>query len=155
MSNSYSNMTEAIPKDVPYSGAIMRPPEIEDLPLAYASDEPPENSQDKTARELSTSAFTAAFNPPSYSWIGAEAAAIAKDYPSVWFINFPPSLSPSERQQLRQYQQDILDYRCWASLRWWNIVFRALPSDGSEESKRRQSEYAAMIAYRDMKNTAW
>ncbi|CCD34847.1 hypothetical protein BofuT4_P098230.1 [Botrytis cinerea T4] len=49
------------------------------------------------------------------------------------------------------------DYRCWASLQWWQEVYRRFPLGGSEstEMNERRSRELAIDACQNMSETPW
>lgn len=88
-------------------------------------------------------------------YIAAQAAAVSSQFPSIWFVNFSPSLSQAQKSKLQQYQQEVLDYRCWSSLNWWQEVFNRIPPSLGENDRILQSREVARVAYLDMKRTPW
>ena len=87
--------------------------------------------------------------------VAMRAKAIANDYEPIWFVNFPPSLSSSEKVILEEYMQEVLNFRSWSSLKWWAEVFQKIPSNGDVAVQIRQSSEFARIAYRDMISMPW
>jgi hypothetical protein len=85
----------------------------------------------------------------------AKAVADSGSVPSIWFVNFPKSGIPSDL--LEEYMQNVLDYRCWASLIWWKSVYgnSQIPQDGSRESEIARSAYCAKVGTKHMKLTPW
>lgn len=74
------------------------------------------------------------------------------------YINFPKNDIPdSARELLVQYENAILNYRSWASLRWWNTTYASptVPQDESPESSAKRVGYCARVAEYDMKSTPW
>lgn len=133
------------PPETPFSGTIIRCPDF--------------SNEDALFEGESESAFLPMPIDLPYaqrpSDIAAQAANISTDFPSVWFVNFPPSLSGSQKQQLAAYKQEVLDYRSWSSLQWWESVFRRIPPGPDRETKMMQSRELATVAYIHMKKTPW
>lgn len=53
--------------------------------------------------------------------------------------------------------QDMDDYHCWASLQWWQEVYRRFPLDDSEstEMNERRNRELAIDACQNMSETPW
>lgn len=73
------------------------------------------------------------------------------------YINFPVDIPEEVREQLVHYQQQVLNYRSWASLRWWTTTYASptVPQDDSKESRAKRVGYAARVAEYDIRNTPW
>ncbi|EEA22638.1 hypothetical protein EYB25_005416 [Talaromyces marneffei] len=82
---------------------------------------------------------------------------ISKDFPPVWYVNFPANrdMTESQRESLQQHQQAIMDFKCWASLKWWANVFQILPTDDSPFNKLAQSGLFVTIAMMDLPQISW
>ena len=87
--------------------------------------------------------------------VAIRAQAIANDHEPIWFVNFPPNLSSSEKVVLQEYMQEVLNFRSWSSLKWWAEVFARIPSNGTVTVQIQQSSEFARVAYRDMITTPW
>jgi len=87
--------------------------------------------------------------------IAAQANTISTTFPSVWFVNFPMNSTAEQKETLREYQQDVLDFRSWSSLKWWSLVFERIPKANSSDLQRMQSSEFASIACSDMKALPW
>ncbi|QMW26471.1 hypothetical protein G4B84_001716, partial [Aspergillus flavus NRRL3357] len=143
-------MASKVPQDTPDSGIIIRAPifpedELLEREPKYAFPPIP----------ISDPFFGGVPRTLMPGDIAAQAANVSKDFPSVWFVNFPPSLSGDQKQRLEQYQQEVLDYRSWSSLQWWEAVFRQIPPGPDKLTKMMQSRELAKVAYIDMKRTPW
>ncbi|KAE8356260.1 hypothetical protein BDV28DRAFT_127289 [Aspergillus coremiiformis] len=89
--------------------------------------------------------------------VADKAVSDAKEIPSIWFVNFPTQQAAAQQAALKEYTQEIQDYRCWASLIWWRTVYAnpQIPQDGSKESIAARSAYAAKVGVHHMKQTPW
>ncbi|KAE8356258.1 hypothetical protein BDV28DRAFT_127285 [Aspergillus coremiiformis] len=136
-----------VPFDTPYSGLIVRSPDFTEEEALLK----------KAALHLDPPIFLIPNIPPnqSPSDIASQAKSVSSDYPSVWFINFPQNLSGDQQQKLQQYQQDILEYRSWSSLKWWTEVFQRIPPSSNSLVRLMQSRELAKLACIDMRNTPW
>ncbi|OJJ45172.1 hypothetical protein ASPZODRAFT_18077 [Penicilliopsis zonata CBS 506.65] len=76
---------------------------------------------------------------------------------SVTYSNFPVDIPAEVREQLRTYQREILDYRSWASLIWWNTVLThpSIPQDTSKESTIYRVSKVAEAGQKHMAATPW
>jgi hypothetical protein len=142
-----------VPLHTPYSGLIISCPDFSKEEIPVRGEEP----ADYLLPPIGIGGPLAPNVPlnSSLSEIAAQATNVSKDFPSVWFVNFPTSLSGDQKRELQQYQQEVLDYRSWSSLNWWREVFRRFPPSDSKESKIQQSRELAKIAYLNMKETSW
>ncbi|KAI4956700.1 hypothetical protein J4E91_000913 [Alternaria rosae] len=86
--------------------------------------------------------------------VAIRARAIANDHEPIWFVNFPPNLSSSEKVLLQEYMQEVLNFRSWSSLKWWAEVFTRIPSNGTVTVQIQQSSEFARIteAVRDVQD---
>ncbi|KAF3761666.1 hypothetical protein M406DRAFT_358073 [Cryphonectria parasitica EP155] len=93
----------------------------------------------------------------AFPLLGAQAVAgaISSDHQPIWFVNFPLELSASVQNSLRDYQQVVLDFRCWSSLKWWTEVFTRIPVSDDPLTKIKQTSEFAMVACRDMTQMPW
>ncbi|KAF3761664.1 hypothetical protein M406DRAFT_358068 [Cryphonectria parasitica EP155] len=90
--------------------------------------------------------------------VADKAVEDSKTTPSLWFVNFPTKdAATAGSKQLAAYMQNVIDYRCWASGRWWRTVYanNKVPQDGSKASTDARSAYCAKVAITDMKTTPW
>lgn len=87
----------------------------------------------------------------------ANALEVGRSHPTVWFANFPRELTDSQKALLQQHEQNMLDYRCYSSLKWWGEVFQKLPpsNDSDAEVSRAQSQEFGKTAWEEMKTTSW
>lgn len=106
-----------VPSSTPYYGLIIRCPD-------FSKEEEEPVGEKEPADKISPPIGLIppfASNPVD---IAALAGSVSKDFPSIWFVNFPINLSGDQKLKLQKYQQDVLDYRSWSSLHWWNAVFQ-------------------------------
>lgn len=135
-------------------GTIIRSPTFVTTPTqadngAYLSDLLP---------TISLSPFYRSFSNLYFSdEITAHALEAFKLHPNIWFLGFPLSLNHGEVVHLQNFMQDMDDYHCWASLQWWQEVYRRFPLDDSEstEINKRRSRELAIDACQNMSENPW
>ncbi len=106
------------------------------------------NENRAALRSLAGTVFAAVATP-------AIGGAVSSNHRPIWFVNFPLQMSNSQQARLREYQQLVLDFRCWASLKWWTEVFQRLPSSDDPFAGIRQSSEFATAACRDKIQMHW
>ncbi|CZT03139.1 uncharacterized protein RCO7_11677 [Rhynchosporium graminicola] len=94
---------------------------------------------------------------PNISDMGVQALTITQQFPSIWFVNFPPELDDRKKAHLAGLMDDMLHYRSWASLQWWTEVFKNVPSGVTQDpnTMKAQSRELARAAYSMLKSTSW
>ena len=65
----------------------------------------------------------------------------ATEAPSIWFVNFLPKLGSAQTKLLKEYMEEVLDYRSWTSRIWLRTVSNTdqVPQDGSPGSARKRT----------------
>ncbi|CAI9635659.1 unnamed protein product [Alternaria burnsii] len=85
----------------------------------------------------------------------AQAVKINKDFPSLWFVNFPKHMESQDVALVHRSRQNMTDFRSWSSQKWWEEVARrdGVPEDMFQRA--RQSKLFAKIACEDMCRMSW
>ncbi|KAJ4176102.1 hypothetical protein NW755_014608 [Fusarium falciforme] len=94
-------------------------------------------------------------DPQPIQQVAAQARQVNEECPSLWYVNFPKSLSVQDAQKVRDYRQSMQDFRSWSSAKWWNEVNRrqGIPDDFTK--RVLQSKEFAKIACEDMVKMSW
>ncbi|CAN9443139.1 unnamed protein product [Alternaria alternata] len=85
----------------------------------------------------------------------AQAVKINKDFPSLWFVNFPKHMKSQDVDLVHRSRQNMTDFRSWSSQKWWEEVARR---DGVAQDmfqRARQSKLFAKVACEDMCKMSW
>ncbi|RII22951.1 hypothetical protein CUC08_Gglean013162 [Alternaria sp. MG1] len=84
-----------------------------------------------------------------------QAVKINKDFPSLWFVNFPKHMESQDVTIVHRSRQNMTDFRSWSSQKWWEEVARrdGVPEDMFQRA--RQSKLFAKIACEDMCRMSW
>ncbi|CAN9213049.1 unnamed protein product [Alternaria alternata] len=85
----------------------------------------------------------------------AQAVKINKEFPSLWFVNFPKHMESQDVALVHRFRQNMTDFRSWSSQKWWEEVARrdGVPDDMFQRA--RQSKLFAKIACEDMCKMSW
>ncbi|USP74612.1 hypothetical protein yc1106_01886 [Curvularia clavata] len=85
----------------------------------------------------------------------AQAVKINKEFPSLWFVNFPRHMESQQVAMVHRFRQNMTDFRSWSSQKWWEEVARrdGVPDDMFQRA--RQSKLFAQIACEDMCKMSW
>lgn len=85
----------------------------------------------------------------------AQAIKINKEFPSLWFVNFPKHMEAQQVAMVHRFRQNMTDFRSWSSQKWWEEVARrdGVPDDIFQRA--RQSKLFAQIACEDMCKMSW
>ncbi|CAN9122734.1 unnamed protein product [Alternaria alternata] len=75
----------------------------------------------------------------------AQAVKINKDFPSLWFVNFPKHMESQDVDLVHRSRQNMTDFRSWSSQKWWEEVARrdGVPQDMFQRA--RQSKLFAKV----------
>jgi len=87
--------------------------------------------------------------------IVAQAQEVNKDYPSLWYLNFPRNLSEHNKEVVQLYRQSMLDFRSWSSGKWWQEVNRRYGNPSDMVARVQQSKEFATIACEDSVKMSW
>lgn len=87
--------------------------------------------------------------------VAAQANEINKEYPSLWYVNFPKHMSSHDADMVQRYRQSMLDFRSWSSMKWWQEVNRRFGNPGDMIQRVQQSKDFARIACEDMVKMSW
>lgn len=87
--------------------------------------------------------------------VAAQAQEINKEYPSLWYVNFPKQMSSHDADMVQRYRQSMLDFRSWSSMKWWQEVSRRFGNPGDMIQRVQQSKEFAKIACEDMVKMSW
>lgn len=92
---------------------------------------------------------------PPVQQTAASAVKVNKDFPSLWFVNFPKKMAAQDVAMVRQYRQNMTDFRSWSSQKWWEEVARRDGTPNDVMQRARQSKIFAQMAVEDMLKMSW
>ena len=118
----------------------------------------PVNPKDDVATGGSKSTSELPLISIANTWdMGVQALRTTQQFPSIWFVNFPPSLDDGKKAHLTSLMDDMLEYRSWASVQWWTEVFRRVPGGITQDptTMKAQSRELAIAAYSMLRGTTW
>lgn len=87
--------------------------------------------------------------------VRSQATRVNKQFPSLWYVNFPKNMSSHDVNLVRQYRQNMLDFRSWSSQKWWEEVSRRCGAPDNISQRVQQSKEFAKIACEDMVKMSW
>ncbi|OAG16713.1 hypothetical protein CC77DRAFT_1053350 [Alternaria alternata] len=85
----------------------------------------------------------------------AQAVKINKDFPSLWFVNFPKHMKSQDVDLVHRSRQNMTDFRSWSSQKWWEEVARRGGVAQDMFQRARQSKLFAKVACEDMCKMSW
>jgi len=109
-------------------------------------------------------------SPEFYCVVGAVVAAIPaapphviltqaqgaqRDFPSLWYVNFPHIMSGHDVEAVKRSRKSMTDFRSWSSKKWWEEVGRRFGVADEAIQRARQSKQFAEIACEDMVKMSW
>ncbi|KAH6842628.1 hypothetical protein B0I37DRAFT_417800 [Chaetomium sp. MPI-CAGE-AT-0009] len=93
--------------------------------------------------------------PPPPHVIAALAQRVQRDFPSMWYVNFPYARSGHYVEEIRRNRQSMANFRSWSSKRWWEEVSRRFGIADEAIERARQSKQFLEIACEDMVKMSW
>jgi hypothetical protein len=87
--------------------------------------------------------------------IVTQAQGAQRDFPSLWYVNFPHNMSGHDVEAVRKNRKSMTDFRSWSSKKWWEEVGRRFGVADEAIQRARQSKQFAEIACEDMVKMSW
>lgn len=87
--------------------------------------------------------------------IATRAQGAQRDFPSLWYVNFPHIMSGYEVEAVKRNRKSMTNFRSWSSKKWWEEVGRRFGVADEAIQRARQSKQFAEIACEDMVKMSW
>ncbi|KAK3348692.1 hypothetical protein B0T25DRAFT_569367 [Lasiosphaeria hispida] len=82
--------------------------------------------------------------------VATQAQGAQRDFPSLWYVNFPHIMSEHDVEAVRRNRKSMTDFRSWPSKKWWEEVGRRFGVADEAIQRASQSKQFAEIACEDM-----